>query len=66
MALNACELFPGTLAESMDRETETGGKLTMTVKEAEFLESATAVAVTVAVAVVAPPVGESYSTELLV
>ena len=65
VAVNDCLAFTTTLASAGETEIDTGGVI-VTVSVADLLGSATAVAVTVAVALLATLAGASYSTDVLV
>ncbi len=65
VAVSGCFVFTTTLACTGETEIDNGG-VTVTVSVADLLGSATAVAVTVALALLATLAGASYSTDVLV
>jgi hypothetical protein len=67
VAVKSCDAFTPTFANAGETETEIGGGgVIVSVNEPDFVGSATAVAVTVAVILLATMVGASYSTDVLV
>ncbi len=66
MAVNTCDVLGPTTTGLGATETDIGNELMVTVNVADLVGSATAVAVTVAVAELATLAGASYSTDVLV
>ena len=65
LAVNGCPAFTATLVFSGETVTDIGGVM-VTVSVADLVGSATAVAVTVAVTLLATLAGASYSTDMVV